>query len=231
MRTSAFTPEQRRFALLAVDAGWPVPEVCRAYPKRRPSRPFFSDEEALSHIRRMASIFKTAGYRRIHEFLARDGFEVPLARLYRLYQADGLATRKQHRPIRATGRVGIPRDASFADEVWLFELVKGSYSDGRGFVAWQIMDAYTGEQLHLEVTPHWRYGIVGRTLRELSARLGAPLALHVMGDCTKLTDVYGWGRSFAVKVHEAPHAPSAFVTRARRLALADARVARLMLSL
>lgn len=176
MRTSAFTPEQRRFALLAIDAGWPVPEVCRAYPKRRPSRPFFSDEEALSHIRRMASIFKTAGYRRIH-------------------------------------------------------LVKGSYSDGRGFVAWQIMDAYTGEQLHLEVTPHWRYGIVGRTLRELSARLGAPLALHVMGDCTKLTDVYGWGRSFAVKVHEAPHAPSAFVTRARRLALADARVARLMLSL
>jgi hypothetical protein len=282
MRTSGFDRAQRRFAVMAVEAGWSVPEVSQAYGisrmtfyrwKADPENAFEPTPEARAlkaalqagplTMERLHAVLRALdvqpggrsvrsraeakrverarvdhrvterlrllgqwdrgwGYRRLHQMLLDEGFDVSLGRVYRLYRADGLITRKQRSPMRATGRIGIPREASRPNEVWQLEAVAGKYTTmAGGFLVWQVMDAYTGEQLHFDIWHTWPAYQVGSMLRELAKVHGAPRALHVFGDFGPLNGAYGWARTQNVKLHERPHAPSPFVTRARRIPFAN----------
>jgi putative transposase len=89
------------------------------------------------------------GYWRIHALLRREGVDVHHKRIFRLYQAAGLAVKRRRR------RCGVPveREAlaspSRPNEVWSMDFISDALANGRRIKVLTIVDDFTKESVDL----------------------------------------------------------------------------------
>ncbi len=82
------------------------------------------DNDLVKRVRELAIEYPRFGYRRIHALLKREGWEVNLKRVYRLWKQEKLSlpSKKPRKP-RIKPLVGIEPKAEKANQVWTYDFV------------------------------------------------------------------------------------------------------------
>ena len=113
------------------------------------------------------------GYRRLHVLLQRDGVRVNHKRVWRVYQAAGLAVKRKRR--KRSARVGTPAlPVTQANQRWSLDFVSDGLASGRAIRLLCVVDTYTRECLALHVDTSFPSRRVTRVLEELVAGRGLP---------------------------------------------------------
>ena len=134
----------------------------------------------MLRIRDLAATRPRYGYFRIYILLRREGWFVNHKRVYRLYREDGLSLRleKPRRNVSAANRDRQPAAAA-ANEMWSMDFVSDALFDGRRLRALTVVDAFTREELAIDVDQ----GVKGEQVVEVMARIsairGAPRTIRV----------------------------------------------------
>ncbi len=163
MREAQGISERRACRLVGMErTSW------RYQPRKRPL------EGLRERLRSLAEERRRFGYRRLTVMLRREGWAVNHKRVYRLYQAEGLAVRRRKRK----GLKGVVRVAlavpSRPQERWSMDFVSDSFSDGRKFRSLNIVDDYSRECLVTEVDTSIPGARVVRVLEQLRDIRGLP---------------------------------------------------------
>lgn len=116
------------------------------------------------------------GYRRLHAILTRRGFPVSAQRVYRLYRAEGLMVRRLKR--KRLARVAVASHLVRSNQEWALDFVSDSLATGRGFRVLTVVDAFTRENLSLEVDVSLSSRRVTRALEAVVERRGNPEAIR-----------------------------------------------------
>ena len=117
------------------------PRVYR-YESTRPD-----DAAIRKRLRALASERRRFGYRRLHILLKREGIEMNLKKLYRLYKEERLAVRKRGGRKRALGSrtpMVIPQGQN---QRWSLDFVSDALIDGRRFRILCVIDDFSRECL------------------------------------------------------------------------------------
>jgi putative transposase len=133
------------------------------------------ENEQLQHrMVELASERRRFGYRRIHALLRREGVDVNHKRIFRLYQAGGLAVKRWRRRCG----VAVEREAlalpSMPNEVWSMDFISDALANGRRIKVLTIVDDFTKESVDL-VAEHGISGqYVVRVLERAAQFRGLP---------------------------------------------------------
>lgn len=139
------------------------------------------DEPLIRAIKRLARKHLRWGYRRIFIVLEREGWEVNIKRVHRLWRLLGLRRKVRRRPQNKLGpKVGtsanscVNKPARFKNDVWTYDFIADRTACGRTLKWLTLVDEYTRECLALHVgyalTGEDVRGVLGRVIR----RRGAP---------------------------------------------------------
>ena len=137
-----------------------------------------SDEALTDRIRELAQERRRFGYRRVHAMLRREGVEVNVKRVYRLYRAADLAVRRRKR----RKGLAVEREAlvspECSNEVWSMDFVMDALSSGRRLKILTIVDDCTKEAIDIAVD----FGLCGRyvtrVLDQAARQRGYPRAIR-----------------------------------------------------
>jgi putative transposase len=116
------------------------------------------------------------GYRRLHALVTKRGFEASAQRVYRLYRAQGLMVRRLRR--KRLARVAVASHLVRSNQEWALDFVSDSLATGRGIRVLTIVDAFTRENLSLEVDVSLSSRRVTRALEAVVERRGNPEAIR-----------------------------------------------------
>ena len=116
------------------------------------------------------------GYRRLHVLLERRNRPASVMRVYRLYRAEGLAVRRLRR--KRISRVAIASHLARSNQEWALDFACDTLATGRGIRVLAVVDAYTRENLSLEVDTSLSSRRVTRTLEAVIAQRGKPEAIR-----------------------------------------------------
>jgi putative transposase len=117
------------------------------------------------------------GYRRLHVVLERRGQKTSPMRLFRLYQAAGLAVRRQRRK-RLTRPAAAQSLQVRPNQEWALDFVSDSLATGRGFRMLTVVDAFTRECLGLDVDTSLSSRRVTRELDRIIEQRGKPESIR-----------------------------------------------------
>jgi len=135
------------------------------------------DARLTASIRRIAVREPRAGYRGVRRHLVREGWDVNLKRVHRIWKKEGLRVPPKARKKRRLGNSenGTQRlAAERINHVWSYDFVfDQTKSDGR-FKWLPVLDEFTRECLSLEVERTMTSGDVIETLERLVAQRGVP---------------------------------------------------------
>jgi transposase InsO family protein len=140
-----------------------------------------SEAPLVRAIRRLARKHPRYGYRRVHALLLRDGWQVNLKCVHRLWKELGLRRPIRRRKARKRGPKPGPsanscvnQPAGFKNDVWTYDFIADRTSDG-GTLQWlTLVDEYTRECLALYVARTVNGADVRRVLARVVGRRGAP---------------------------------------------------------
>ena len=119
------------------------------------------------------------GYRRLGVLLRREGHEVNLKRVLRLYREEGLKLRaKKRRRIASTQRAR-PEPTTAINQMWSMDFVSDTLSCGRRFRGLNIVDCHSREALCIEVDTSLTGHRVVRALQRLGETRGLPQTIQV----------------------------------------------------
>ena len=127
----------------------------------------------LSHVRQRPRW----GYRRIGQLLKREGEQVNLKRVYRLWKAAGLKVPRKRREKRIVGQKMNAchiQPATFKNDVWTWDFVHSSTVNGRTIRFLNIVDEYTRLCLKIKVARSIKSEDTIDTLSELFTIYGIP---------------------------------------------------------
>jgi putative transposase len=116
------------------------------------------------------------GYRRLHALLTRRGFPVSAQRVYRLYRTEGLMVRRLKR--KRLTRVPVASHVIRSNQEWALDFVSDALATGRGIRALTVVDAFTRENLSLEVDTSLSSRRVTRALEAVIEHRGMPEAIR-----------------------------------------------------
>jgi putative transposase len=164
--------------------------------------PRVRDERALiGRLKELAFARVRFGYRRLRIMLNREGWNVSMRRVFRLYRAEGLAVRSKIRRKRAS-QIRVPlATATGPNQRWSMDFVTERLDNGRYFRILTMIDQYTRECLEL-----WPdFSLTGQKvvlcLQRLALSRGLPLAITVDNGaefCSRAMDA--WAYQTAVKL-------------------------------
>ena len=117
------------------------------------------------------------GYRRLWALLVRQGWEVDVKRIHRLYKAEGLMVRRLKRK-RLPGSVPVNRLLVRPNQEWAMDFVSDALATGRALRTFTLIDSYTKESLAIEVNTGISSRQVTRVLERVIAERGAPGAIR-----------------------------------------------------
>jgi putative transposase len=116
------------------------------------------------------------GYRRLHALLVRRDHPASVMRIYRLYRAEGLAVRRLKR--KRLSRVAAVTHVVRSNQEWALDFVCDTLATGRGIRVLAVVDAFTRENLSLEVDTSLSSRRVTRSLEGVIERRGKPEAIR-----------------------------------------------------
>ena len=202
------TPGARRDAVVHLRDNHPVSErrACRVISADRSSvryrsvRP--SDAALRRRLRELSTERRRFGYRRLHIFLAREGWCINHKKLRRLYREEGLQVRKRGGRKRAVGTRAPITLPSATNQRWSLDFVSDAFSDGRRFRILTIVDDFTRECLALVADTSLSGGRVARALDCLIFQRARPHTI-VSDNGTELTStaVLKWSQERQVNWH------------------------------
>lgn len=174
--------------------------VDRTSVRYRSIRP--DDQPLRDAMKAVAAERRRFGYRRIHVMLQRQGIEMNLKKLRRLYRDEKLQVRKRGGRKRALGTrrpIGVPNGAN---ERWSLDFVSDAFTDGRRFRVLAVVDDYTRECLTLVADTSLSGLRVARELDALIVRRGRP-SMIVSDNGSELTSmaILKWCQDTAVEWH------------------------------
>ena len=145
--------------------------------QRYKARPRADDARLTTAIRRIAVREPRAGYRGVRRHLVREGWDVNLKRVHRIWKKEGLRVPSKARKKRRLGDTenGTQRlRAERINHVWSYDFVFDQTESG-GRLKWlPVLDEFTRECLSLEVERSMTSNDVLETLERLVAQRGAP---------------------------------------------------------
>jgi putative transposase len=117
------------------------------------------------------------GYRRLLDRLTRQGWQVSLSRVWRLYRKERLAVRRLkrkrlHRPAAPMTNVQQP------NQEWSMDFVMDGLATGRAIRMLTVLDSYTRECLAIEVDSCLSSRRVTRVLEWIIGQRGRPAAIR-----------------------------------------------------
>jgi len=157
--------ERRACKLLGLDRG-----SYRYEPRRDRNEQL---REALVSLARQKPRY---GYRRLHVVLGKRGHSASVMRIYRLYRAEGLAVRRLKR--KRISRVPVASHLVRSNQEWALDFACDTLATGRGIRVLAIVDAFTRENLSLEVDTSLSSRRVTRALEAVVERRGKPEAIR-----------------------------------------------------
>ena len=136
------------------------------------------DEEPLTgRIVELASRYGRYGYRRIHELLGREGWQVNRKRVERIWQQEGLKVPKK-KPKRSRLWLNdgscIRLRPEYRNHVWSYDFVADRTQDGRALKMLVVMDEYSRECLSIDVERSIKSFQVLERLADLFVERGTP---------------------------------------------------------
>ncbi len=117
------------------------------------------------------------GYRRLWALLMRQGWEVDVKRVHRLYKAEGLMVRRLKRK-RLTTTVASNPLLVRPNQEWAMDFVSDALTTGRALRTFTLIDSYTKESLAIEVNTGISSRQVTRVLERVIAERGVPGAIR-----------------------------------------------------
>ncbi len=139
---------------------------------RRPSLRDQADEPLRRRLLELASERPRYGYRRLHVFLKREGWQINRKRVYRAYRELSLAVRRKKRK-RVAQANRQPRVVPIrADLQWSLDFMRDTLASGRVFRTLNVVDDATRECLAIEVDTSISGRRVGRVLDAVARKRG-----------------------------------------------------------
>ena len=139
------------------------------------------DRELLERMKVLAQESPSSGYRMIWAMLRREGREVNVKRVHRLWKQAGLkvvrAQPKRERAAAGENACSVIR-AEYPNHVWTYDFMFDATSDGRRLKFLNVVDEYTRLCLRIEVGRSMTAKTVVRVLAELVQIHGEPGALR-----------------------------------------------------
>jgi putative transposase len=161
-----------------------------------------ADDEALRvALRQFACERKRWGYRRAHEHLVAEGWQINRKRVQRVWREEGLRVPRwaRKRPPAGDGPDGRTIAAAAEDDVWAIDFQADQTADGRPLRLINIVDEHTRQALTMSVGRSASADqVVGELERLIGARGRAPrflrmdngpeLTSHALRDWCRFTD-------------------------------------------
>lgn len=119
------------------------------------------------------------GYRRLGVLLRREGHQVNLKRVLRLYREEGLKLRAKKRKRIASAQRVRPEATTAVNQMWSMDFVSDTLSCGRRFRGLNIIDCHSREALCSEVDTSLTGQRVVRALQWLGEIRGLPQTIQV----------------------------------------------------
>lgn len=133
------------------------------------------DNDLVKRVRELAIEYPRFGYRRIHALLKREGWEVNLKRIYRLWKQESLSLpKRRERKARAKPLIGIQPKADKANQVWTYDFVFDQSLSGKSLKMLTLIDEFTRECLAVEVGISIKSERVRNILEKVCADKGKP---------------------------------------------------------
>lgn len=134
-----------------------------------------ADNDLVKRVRELAIEYPRFGYRRIHALLKREGLEVNLKRIYRLWKQEKLSlpSKKPRKP-RTKPLIGIVPKAEKANQVWTYDFVFDQSLSGKSLKMLTLIDEYTRECLTVEVGISIKSERVRKILQRVCRKMGKP---------------------------------------------------------
>jgi putative transposase len=133
------------------------------------------DSNLVKRLRELAVEHPRFGYRRIHALLKREGWEVNLKRVDRLWKQESLSLpRRRERKPRAKPLIGIQPKAEKANQVWTYDFVFDQSLSGKSLKMLTLIDEYTRECLAVEVGISIKSERVRQILQRVCLEKGRP---------------------------------------------------------
>jgi putative transposase len=174
------TPAGKRQAVAHLVAGHGMSErrACRVMGCCRMTMRYEAirqDDPVLrERLKELARVRRRFGYRRLHVFLRREGYEVNHKRLFRIYREERLHVRRRGGRKRAIGTrapIGLPL---MPNQRWSLDFVSDQLTDGRRFRVLTVVDDCTRECLALIADTSLSGARVARDLAALFEARGKP---------------------------------------------------------
>lgn len=118
------------------------------------------------------------GYRRLHLLLIREGRQVNVKRVYRLYREEGLAVRRRKRKRVAVARAPQPAPSRL-NERWTMDFMSDVLAGGKRFRILNVVESLSREALASEVDTSLPALRVIRALEEIALERGYPRRIVV----------------------------------------------------
>jgi putative transposase len=141
------------------------------------------------------------GYRRLWALLVRQGWEVDVKRIHRLYKVEGMMVRRLKRK-RISPPVGVNALLVRPNQEWAMDFVSDALATGRALRTFNLIDSYTKESLAIEVGTGICSRQVTRVLERVMEARGVPGAIRC-DNGPEFTSLYfrEWCRDRGVTVH------------------------------
>jgi putative transposase len=138
-------------------------------------------EPLRRRLRELAAVRTYAGYRRLHTYLRREGWEVNHKRVYRLYMEEGLALRrkKPRRRRSVVARRARPEPTG-PNECWSMDFMHDALASGQRLRLFTLIDVYSRECLALVPSTSFTGAGVAEILADVGTR--RPLARRILVD-------------------------------------------------
>ena len=132
------------------------------------------DAPALKRMGELAAQYPRYGYRRIRNFVGRDGFRMGVDRAHRLWRASNLQVPRKRVRRRVAAARPRPTPPSGPNHVWAYDFVFDACADGKVLKCLTVVDEWTRECLAIDVAGTIRSARVIEVLARLVSIHGAP---------------------------------------------------------
>lgn len=145
---------------------------------REPPRMNEATASLSARIVELAHERRRFGYRRIHDLLALEGWQVNHKRVWRLYKLANLSVRKRRKTRRTSGERQPLVASRHVNDTWSADFVMDALANGRGIKCLTVVDDFSRECVDIALDHGMGGEYVTRLLDQAAQFRGYPLAIR-----------------------------------------------------